>query len=573
MKLIKLLPILFLAGIAQAQNFKYVRIINSDSTVANAPVNGAIYYGRHGFRFRENATWKKLERGQVNADWNAVSGVSQILNKPVLSPVAVSGSYNDLIHKPVTPADYWKTGGNSISGNEYIGTNNNQPFAIKANGREEIKVTPETSPNYGSTTTISSAVTHVKRLKVENQPEMGSLHLFHAQIDVRKPGINLTIAPTQIGLHSQNSSSDTGFCITNQHHDRMGFVTIFNCVASPFNRYIRSSSSGKWTFHTRFPGLMIDKSYLENGSPYKASTSTYDDYSQSPTAPIKGGIEYDGTHFYGTDDILSRQKFLRLDHSHNVPHLQVNVDNCNNDAGLMIVGTQPGGRFGLRAALTLPVNKNDFHSQILTDGTFNITTATTGSFIPSCYLTHPYYNVAAGVTQSKVAGYYYYSYDKRGEGSIQNSYGIYIGGSNVAQNNYSAYFDQNVGIGTETPTQKLEVKGNILASGNIVPNSDIRLKKDITPVAQGLRVVKQLRPVTYKKRHSLADKGYTETESGFIAQEVRHLLPQLVKAHGKDSLLSFNYNGMVAILVKAIQEQQEQMEALKSEIQKVKGKK
>ena len=40
---------------------------------------------------------------QVNADWNAASGVAQILNKPTLSTVATSGSYNDLTNKPEIP--------------------------------------------------------------------------------------------------------------------------------------------------------------------------------------------------------------------------------------------------------------------------------------------------------------------------------------------------------------------------------------------------------------------------------------------------------------------------------------
>ena len=36
----------------------------------------------------------------VNADWNAVSGDAQILNKPTLATVATSGSYTDLSNKP-----------------------------------------------------------------------------------------------------------------------------------------------------------------------------------------------------------------------------------------------------------------------------------------------------------------------------------------------------------------------------------------------------------------------------------------------------------------------------------------
>jgi hypothetical protein len=41
---------------------------------------------------------------QVNSDWNANSGVAQILNKPNLATVATSGSYTDLINQPTIPA-------------------------------------------------------------------------------------------------------------------------------------------------------------------------------------------------------------------------------------------------------------------------------------------------------------------------------------------------------------------------------------------------------------------------------------------------------------------------------------
>ena len=47
-----------------------------------------------------------IPAAQVNSDWNANSGVAQILNKPSLATVATSGSYNDLIDKPVTSSAF-----------------------------------------------------------------------------------------------------------------------------------------------------------------------------------------------------------------------------------------------------------------------------------------------------------------------------------------------------------------------------------------------------------------------------------------------------------------------------------
>lgn len=47
-----------------------------------------------------------IPAAQVNSDWNASSGISQILNKPTLATVATSGSYDDLTNKPTIPTTY-----------------------------------------------------------------------------------------------------------------------------------------------------------------------------------------------------------------------------------------------------------------------------------------------------------------------------------------------------------------------------------------------------------------------------------------------------------------------------------
>lgn len=49
-----------------------------------------------------------IPAAQVNADWNASSGVAQILNKPTLAQVATSGDYDDLTNKPTIPTNTWR---------------------------------------------------------------------------------------------------------------------------------------------------------------------------------------------------------------------------------------------------------------------------------------------------------------------------------------------------------------------------------------------------------------------------------------------------------------------------------
>ena len=51
-------------------------------------------------QYVNHAELSEISFEQVNADWAATAGAAQILNKPVLSEVALSGSYDDLEGKP-----------------------------------------------------------------------------------------------------------------------------------------------------------------------------------------------------------------------------------------------------------------------------------------------------------------------------------------------------------------------------------------------------------------------------------------------------------------------------------------
>ena len=74
-----------------------------------------------------------IPSAQVNSDWNASSGVAEILNKPNLATVATSGSYNDLTNKPSIPT---KTSdltndSNFVADSSYVHTDNNFTTAEK----------------------------------------------------------------------------------------------------------------------------------------------------------------------------------------------------------------------------------------------------------------------------------------------------------------------------------------------------------------------------------------------------------------------------------------------------------
>jgi hypothetical protein len=102
--------------------------------------------------------------------------------------------------------------------------------------------------------------------------------------------------------------------------------------------------------------------------------------------------------------------------------------------------------------------------------------------------------------------------------------------------------------------------------------SDYRLKENITPLENGLDRVMQLKP----SKFNWIETG-NETE-GFIAHELQEYFPDAVTGE-KDAVYSstgnikpqsVDYGRITPLLVKAIQEQQSQIESLKAEIQTLK---
>lgn len=93
-------------------------------------------------------------------------------------------------------------------------------------------------------------------------------------------------------------------------------------------------------------------------------------------------------------------------------------------------------------------------------------------------------------------------------------------------------------------------------------NSDIRLKQNIVSLPDpALPSVLQLRPVHYNWK---TDSNSEAPRVGFIAQEVQNHFPKVV--HEKDGLLSITMTDMIPYLVKAIQEQQEDIILLKQQV-------
>jgi hypothetical protein len=104
-------------------------------------------------------------------------------------------------------------------------------------------------------------------------------------------------------------------------------------------------------------------------------------------------------------------------------------------------------------------------------------------------------------------------------------------------------------------------------SGTVVGDqtSDVRLKSEIKPSDYGLAEVKRMSPIKFKM-HGKADVG-------FSAQDMREIIPEAVydSKENVDSTantkLVMSYPKLIPILVKAIQEQQTQIDNLTKRIE------
>jgi hypothetical protein len=168
-----------------------------------------------------------------------------------------------------------------------------------------------------------------------------------------------------------------------------------------------------------------------------------------------------------------------------------------------------------------------------------------------------------------------------GNPSTGNSYGAIVrGGTNASDiafrvnngANTTVYFS----IRGDGYLQSAPTYGNTTASAANMSisasgffersTSSIKYKKDVIDYDKGLSIVNQLRPVYYKgKGKNDGDKQF----AGLIAEEIHDLgLTEFVQYAEDGTPDALAYSNMIALAFKAIQEQQQQIKELQSQINK-----
>jgi hypothetical protein len=138
----------------------------------------------------------------------------------------------------------------------------------------------------------------------------------------------------------------------------------------------------------------------------------------------------------------------------------------------------------------------------------------------------------------------------------------------------------NVGIGTTTPNDKLEVNGILRVDSlgsaggtqlcrnlsNQIANcsSSLRYKTNIAPFSSGLSFIKQLRPIMFDWKQG------GRRDVGFGAEDVAKIDPLFVTYNDKGEVEGVKYDRLNAAFVNAFKEQQAQIERQQKQINELK---
>lgn len=136
-----------------------------------------------------------------------------------------------------------------------------------------------------------------------------------------------------------------------------------------------------------------------------------------------------------------------------------------------------------------------------------------------------------------------------------------------------------VGIGVQVPSYQLQLSTDEAykpSGGDWLAASDRRLKQDIQSFDDGLDVLMGIRPVSYRYNGKL-DLPTDEEYIGVIAQEIQKVAPYTVEplavseedAKG-ENYLAFDGTALTYVLINAVQEQQEIIDAQQQEINQLK---
>jgi len=121
------------------------------------------------------------------------------------------------------------------------------------------------------------------------------------------------------------------------------------------------------------------------------------------------------------------------------------------------------------------------------------------------------------------------------------------------------------------PNVKMYINGAIQTSSSYI-SSDRRFKKGIAPISNSLDKIKKIKGFNYEyNQEAFKSRAFPEGKTmGFLAQNLKEVVPEVVKT-ANDGYMAVNYDGIVALLVEGVNEQQKMIEEQQAELLEMKA--
>jgi hypothetical protein len=134
----------------------------------------------------------------------------------------------------------------------------------------------------------------------------------------------------------------------------------------------------------------------------------------------------------------------------------------------------------------------------------------------------------------------------------------------------SETFSGSLGIKRTAAVNDLEVEGTASKTTATawLANSDRRIKMDIKTISNGLNIINQLNPVSFKYLDKYIEKHPSIKKCNyynFIAQEFQDIFPHSVQDSGEDGILQIETGPVTPHLVSAVQELSKKISLLRKE--------
>ena len=499
----------------------------------------------------------------------------------------------------------WNTTGNSgtTCGTNFVGTTDSQDLALKANNIEGLRI--KTDGNVGIGTTSPGTKLHVEGTITSSSLlsdgfEDGTLSPFSTS----GTGGNWTITTTageyktgsrgaksSGGTHSSTSDlTYTTIAMTNSGTVQFSYKT----SSESFDKlyfYIDGVSQGSWGGTTAWTTVSFP---LTSGThtlkwSYQKDISTHTGSDRVYVDDISISMAGNGL-FKLVDGNQSSGKVLTSD-ANGFASWQTAGSGSGTSYTFTNGLTETSGTVKLGGSLientTIAANSNTFKvsttgksNMFVVDPTYDVVRFgasstlsgngtnfdVNGDIVTVNYLTSPYNGNSRGTAI--------------GAGSIE----FFVDGESViaSSDSFLPIEDNTLDLGSSVSRWN-----DAYIANGVTSTSDERLKKDIKPLQYGLAEVLKLKPIRFKWKSNDNEKVAKITEKdkiGFSAQDLLKVLPEVVKTHDWKKLdeksevysyvenknLGVMYSDIIPVLVKAIQEQQTQVDTKKTTLEELK---